>query len=52
MNDGKQITLVRMQAGQSGVVIQIRGGYGVVSRLSAMGVRPGKKITKVSAMFM
>jgi len=41
-----------MQTGQSGTVVQILGGYGSVSRLSAMGIRPGKRITKVSAMFM
>ncbi|HUS04617.1 MAG TPA: FeoA family protein [Dehalococcoidia bacterium] len=52
MPDGKQTTLNLMQTGQSGTVVQILGGYGSVSRLSAMGIRPGKRITKVSAMFM
>ena len=52
MPDRKQVTLVRMQTGQSGVVVQIRGGYGMVNRLSALGIRPGKRITKVSSMFM
>ena len=52
MPDGKQTTLNLMQTGQSGTVVQIPGGYRVVSRLSAMGIRPGKRITKVSAMFM
>lgn len=52
MPDGKQTTLNLMQTGQSGTVVQILGGYRVVSRLSAMGIRPGKRITKVSAMFM
>jgi len=52
MSDGKQTSLRLIQAGQSGTVVQIRGGYRFVSRLSAMGIRPGKKITKVSAMFM
>lgn len=41
-----------MQAGQSGKVVEIQGGYGMVSRLSALGIRPGKRITKVSAMLM
>jgi len=50
--DGKQITLSRMQTGQSGVVVQIQGGHGLVNRLSALGIRPGKRITKVSSMFM
>jgi len=52
MPDGKQTTLRLMKAGQSGVVVEIHGGYGFVRRLSAMGIRPGKRITKVSAMFM
>ena len=49
---GKQIDLTRMQTGQSGVVIQILGRRGMVDRLSALGIRPGIKITKVSSMFM
>ena len=52
MPDGKQTTLVLMPTGRSGVVVQIRGGQGMVSRLSAMGIRPGKRIIKSSAMFM
>ena len=41
-----------MQAGQSGKVAQIQGGHGLINRLSALGIRPGKKITKVGSMFM
>jgi ferrous iron transport protein A len=52
MSDRKQITLTRMQAGQSGTVVQIQGGYGMVSRLNALGIMPGKRITKVSSMLM
>ena len=52
MPDGKQVTLARMQAGQSGIVVQIQGGHGLVNHLSALGIRPGKRITKVSSMFM
>ena len=52
MSDSKQITLRQMQAGQSGIVVQIQGGYGLINRLSALGIRPGKRITKVSSMFM
>jgi len=33
-------------------VIQIQGGYGLVNRLNALGIRPGKRITKISSMFM
>jgi len=52
MPDIKQITLVRMQTGQSGIVVQIQGGHGLANRLSALGIRPGKRITKVGSMFM
>jgi len=52
MTDGKQVTLARMRARQSGIVVQIQGGHGVVSRLGALGIRLGKRITKVSSMFM
>ncbi len=52
MPGGKLITLRLMQSGQSGKVVQIQGGHGLVNRLNAMGIRPGKKITKVSSMLM
>ena len=52
MTDGKQITLTQMQVEQSGVVVQIQGGHGLVNRLNALGIRPGKRITKVSSMIM
>jgi len=52
MPDEKQMSLSRIQAGQSGTVIQIQGGYGLVNRLNALGIRPGKRITKISSMFM
>jgi len=52
MPDGKQTTLPRMQAGQSGIVVQILGGRGLIGRLNALGIRPGKRITKVSSMLM
>ena len=46
------MTLAWMRARQSGIVVQIRGGHGMVNRLSALGIRPGKRITKVSSMLM
>ena len=52
MSAGKLVTLRQMQPGQSGKVIEIQGGHGLVNRLNALGVRPGKKITKVSSMLM
>jgi ferrous iron transport protein A len=52
MPEEKQTTLARMQAGQSGTVVQIHGSHHMFGRLSALGIRPGKRITKVSSMFM
>ncbi len=52
MPEGKQTTLVRMQTGQSGVVVQVQSGHGLVNRLSSLGIRPGKRITKISSMIM
>ena len=51
-SDEKQVTLVQMQSGQSGAVVEILGGRTATNRLSALGIRPGKRITKVSSMFM
>lgn len=49
----KELTnLVQMRRGQRGTVLQLQGGRGLVNRLNALGIRPGKKITKVSAMLM
>jgi len=52
MSDRKQVTLVQMQRGQSGIVVQIQGGHGAVNRLGALGIIPGKRITKISSMLM
>ena len=52
MPTGQQTTLARMQTGQSGVVIQVKGGHGLVNRLNSLGLRPGKRITKISSMIM
>ena len=62
MNQKSQITVCQMRPGQSGTVVQIleghgyhrgRGyGHGFVDRLHSLGIRPGVRIIKVSAMFM
>jgi len=52
MPEGKQTTLAGMQIGQSGVVVQIQGGHGLVNRLNSLGIRPGKRLTKISSMIM
>jgi len=39
-----------MGSGQTGTIIRILGGRGLNRRLEALGVRPGKKVTKISTM--
>ena len=52
MTERKLVTLRHMRSGQRGKIVEIQGGHGLVNRLSAMGIRPGKRITKVSSMLM
>ena len=52
MLDRRHVPLSRLEAGQSGKVVEIQGGQGMINRLSALGIRPGKRVTKVSSMFM
>jgi len=52
MNDKKEITVARMKNGQHGTVLRIEGGHSLIDRLNALGVRPGKKITRIGAMIM
>lgn len=48
----KMLSLTQLETGQSGVVVEIAGGFGASRRLEALGLRVGKKITKISGMFM
>ncbi len=50
--EGKPVTLAQLPTGQSGTVVEILGGHRMINRLSALGVRPGLRITKVGAMLM
>ena len=45
------IDLTQMQPGEAGIVKEIQGGQGFIRKLQSMGVRPEKKITKVSSHF-
>jgi ferrous iron transport protein A len=38
-----------MRVGQTGNVTEILGGHGLIRRLDALGIRPGKKVTKISS---
>ncbi len=48
----KEITLNFMKTGESGMVMRVDGGHHMVNRLNALGIRPGKRLSKVSSMFM
>ena len=52
MSSGKLVSLRQIRAGQRGKVVEIHGGYGMINRLGALGIRPGCTITKVSSMLM
>lgn len=44
------IALTNMRSGYSGVVAEIHGGFKFIARLNAMGLIPGRRITKTSSM--
>ena len=45
-------TIDRMATGQSGRVSTLTGGIGLTRKLESMGLRPGKKLKKVSSQVM
>lgn len=48
----EKVDLTQLKEGESGVVVNIQGGYGLVRRLDSLGIRVGKKVTKVSSQLM
>jgi ferrous iron transport protein A len=52
MSDNNQIPLNQLHDQQKGVVVQIQGGSSLANRLNVLGIRPGKKITKISSAFL
>lgn len=52
MSDEKQMPLTKMQSGANGTIVHIKGGVGMINRLAALGLRPGKRITKISSMLL
>jgi ferrous iron transport protein A len=45
------LALTQLKSGQRGTIIQMQGGLGMVRHLRNMGIRTGKKVTKISAQF-
>jgi len=49
MHQNEQLTLAEMRTRQTGTVVGVLGGHGLIRRLDALGIRPGKKVTKISS---
>jgi len=47
-----KISLADMKPGQSGVLVEIQSGHGMIRRLDALGLRLCKRVRKVSSMLM
>ncbi len=45
------IDLTHLTLGESGVVAELQGGCEFIKKIQNMGVRPGKRITKLSSHF-
>jgi len=48
----QKLDLTRLQEGESGVVVDVQGGHGLIHRLESLGIRAGKRVTKVSSQLM
>jgi len=48
-SQNKQLTLAEMRTGQTGILVGVLGGPGLIRRLDALGIRPGRKVTKLSS---
>lgn len=48
----ENVNLAQMKSGEEGIIVAIQGGYGLMRRAEALGVRLGVKIRKISSQFM
>ncbi|MDD5483286.1 MAG: FeoA family protein [Kiritimatiellae bacterium] len=46
------ISIKDLRSGEQAVIQAIEGGRGIAWRLEALGLRPGKKLAKISAQFL
>jgi len=46
------VDLTQLKEGESGIVMRIDGGFGLTRRLESLGLRVGKRVTKVSSQLM
>lgn len=47
-----RVDLTQLKEGESGIVVKIDGGFGLTRRLESLGLRVGKRMTKVSSQLM
>ena len=52
MSENNKFSLTKLQQDEVGIVDGLRGGHAFQQKLNSMGIRPGKKITKISNMMM
>ena len=45
------VNLSDMKPGETGVIVDMQGGFGMINRVQSMGIRIGKKIKKTGAHF-
>jgi len=50
--DEATVTLSNLKDGQQAVVSTVEGGRGLEEKLTAMGIRPGKRITRFCSMYL
>ncbi len=49
IHQNEQLPLAEMRTGQTGTVVEVMGGHGLIRRLDALGIRPGRKVTKLNS---
>ena len=45
------IDLVQLKPGSSGIIVEIQGGWNMLSKVHGLGIREGKQVTKISSHF-
>jgi len=45
------IDLTQLAPGETGLITEIQAGHGLCRRIQSLGIRPGKKVTKISSHF-
>ncbi len=48
--ESRLMDLIELEPGESGILVRVAAGAGLARRLDAMGVRIGKRVTKISGM--